>query len=258
RLGEDIYNGTNLEVKAWQPLTNVLDKISSMGIKTIRAIDTSADKRAITAIWNPEKHYYEKATKKSRYGLPPDETPALTERLQALATQVEAALPSILALTNQLSTFLSNGVQLTSNFNVVAENARPMITNLNVITANLRNPTGSLGEWLIPTNINQQLDTTLRIAQGTLVTVDTNLVTLNRSLDNLGNITSNLNNQVQANSNILSNISQTVVHSDQFIQGLKRFWLFRHLFKTKTKTKAQPARSAQPVQPLSSPREQTR
>ncbi|MDB6066313.1 MAG: Mce related protein, partial [Pedosphaera sp.] len=42
RLGEDIYNGTNLEVKAWQPLTNVLDKISSMGIKTIRAIDTSA------------------------------------------------------------------------------------------------------------------------------------------------------------------------------------------------------------------------
>jgi len=39
--------------------------------------------------------YYETPTKKSRYGLPPDETPALTARLQAVASQVEAALPSI-------------------------------------------------------------------------------------------------------------------------------------------------------------------
>jgi hypothetical protein len=162
---------------------------------------------------------------------------------------VESALPNILALTNQLATVLSNSTSLTSNLNVVAVNARPMITNLSVITENLRNPTGSLGEWLIPTNINQQLDTTMRTAQGTLVTLDTNLVTLNRTLDNLGNITSNLNNQVQANSNILSNISQTVVHSDEFIQGLKRFWLFRHLFSSKNSSKNPPARKNLPAQP---------
>jgi hypothetical protein len=62
--------------------------------------------------------------------------------------------------------------------------------------------------------------------------LNTNLVTLNLTLVNLANITSNLNNQVQANTNILSNVSGVVVHSDEFIQGLKRFWLFKHLFKT--------------------------
>ena len=153
--------------------------------------------------------------------------------------QIQAALPNFLQLTNQLSGVLSNATRLTENLNAVAENARPMITNLNVITTQLRNPKGSLGEWLIPTNINQQLGVTLQTADGTLATANTNLLTLNRTLDNLGNITSNLNNQVQANSNILANISDLVVHSDQFVQGLKRFWLFRHLFRT-SKTNAPP------------------
>jgi ABC-type transporter Mla subunit MlaD len=171
--------------------------------------------------------------------------------------QIEAALPNFLQLTNQLtgvlsnvSGVLSNANHLTVNLNTVAENARPMLTNLNVITTRLRDPNGSLGEWLIPTNINQKLDATLQSANGTLDTANTNLVTLNRTLDNLGNITSNLNNQVQANPDILANISGLVVHSDQFVQGLKRFWLFRHLFRTsKTNT---PAHHANP--PLLTPK----
>jgi ABC-type transporter Mla subunit MlaD len=189
---------------------------------------------------NNKPLYYTNLTRKSIYWLEPDEAPALTERAQQLVSKVEAALPGILALTNQIATVLSNSARLTSNLNEVAENIRPTITNLSVITGQLRNPEGSLGEWLIPTNLNQQLGTTLQNANGTLDNLNTNLITLNRSLDNLAGITSNLNNQVQANSNILSNISDAVVHSDQFVQGLKRFWLFRHLFKT-SKTNAPPA-----------------
>jgi len=189
---------------------------------------------------NNKPVFYTNLTRKSIYWLEPDEAPALTERAQQLVSKVEAALPGILALTNQIAAVLSNSTLLTSNLNDVAENIRPTITNLSLITAQLRNPEGSLGEWIIPTNLNQQLGTTLQNANGTLDNLNTNLITLNRSLDNLANITSNLNNQVQVNSNILSNVSDAVVHSDQFVQGLKRFWLFRHLFKT-PKTNAPPA-----------------
>lgn len=259
RLAEEIYLGTNREVKAWLPFTtNLFEKLTGLGITNeLRALDTSDKKKQLTIVWDEQKHYYEWFTNsqpnRNLYGLPPDEPPALTDRLQTMVGQIEAALPNFLQLTNQLSGVLSNATRLTENLNTVAENARPMLTNLNVITAQLRNPKGSLGEWLIPTNINQQLGVTLETADGTLANANTNLLSLNRALDNLGNITSNLNNQVQANSNILANISDLVVHSDQFVQGLKRFWLFRHLFRT-SKTNA-PPRHADP--PLLTPRQKS-
>ncbi len=237
RLAQNVYEGTNLAAKAWQPLsTSLLEKIAGLiGTNNIRAIDSSSEKHRLTAVWNETGRYYERFTKDSKpYYLSGNEPPALTERASALVAQIEKALPSFLNLTNELTVVLSNSARLTSNLNVVAEDARPVMTNLSMITAQLRDPHGSLGEWVIPTNLNQQLETTLRAANGTLTNVNTNLVALadgvGRSLDNLANITSNLNNQVQANSNILTHVSEIVVHSDQFVQGLKRFWLFRHQF----------------------------
>jgi hypothetical protein len=56
---------------------------------------------------------------------------------------------------------------------------------------------------------------------------------LSRSLDNLANLTSNLNSQVQVNTNILSEISRAVVDADDLVQGLKRHWLLRSAFRTK-------------------------
>jgi hypothetical protein len=77
-----------------------------------------------------------------------------------------------------------------------------------------------------------------------LVNADTNLNTLSdqvgMSLDNVADITSNLNVQVQANSNMLWGISKMVTDSDDFVQGLKRHWLLRSAFKTKH-TNAPPA-----------------
>jgi hypothetical protein len=179
--------------------------------------------------------YYTNLTKQPVYWLKPDETPTISDRAQQLVSEVEAALPNILALTNQISAVLSNSAILTSNLSLVAESARPAVSNLAVISAQLRDPHGSLGEWLIPANLNQQLSATLLNANVTLTNTDTNLAAvvenLSRSLDNLADITSNLNAQVQANSNMLGQISDIVVHTDQFVQGLKRHWLFRSAFK---------------------------
>ena len=66
-------------------------------------------------------------------------------------------------------------------------------------------------------------------------------------------ITSNLNMQVQANSNILATISQTITDADTLIQGLKRHWLLRSAFKDKG-TNAPPAKATSPSSRVTSPK----
>ena len=51
---------------------------------------------------------------------------------------------------------------------------------------------------------------------------------------------------MQANTNILGEISRTIVNADSFVQGLKRHWLLRSAFRTKD-TNAPPAGSAAPI-----------
>jgi ABC-type transporter Mla subunit MlaD len=161
--------------------------------------------------------------------------------LDIIAKQVEDALPHVLGLTNTLATLLANGSQAGSNLNTVFLSLQPVATNLAQITSQLREPDGSLGRWLVSTNFGRQLDTALTSANSTLTGIDTNLATLVEklavSLDNLSEITSNLNDQVQLNTNMLSSISDAVVHTDQLVQGLKRHWLLKSAFKEKTTNK---------------------
>jgi ABC-type transporter Mla subunit MlaD len=263
RLGEELYNGTNLVSAAWVKLTpELFKKAADLHVTNLWIIDTSVEKHSLTAMWNQYDHHYEpyekfKNGKLVEYELTQDEEPALTDRAQALLTQVEKALPNFLAITNRINAILSNSVNLTSNLNEVAMNVRPTVSNLSVITANLRDPKGSLGEWIIPTNINQKLDATLDTTHKTIGDADTNLVilaeSLTRSLNNLADITSNLNSQVQANSNMLKQISDIVVHTDEFVQGLKHHWLLRSAFKHKN-TNAPPE---QPPKVLRSPQDQS-
>jgi ABC-type transporter Mla subunit MlaD len=259
KLGEDIYDstGTNLAIKALSNLsTPVLEKASSLGRKQLRVMDgrKGEEKKWMTAIWVDHQGYYEPYTKGHKpYWLKSEESAAVTERLESLVGEVEKALPNILNLTNQLSAVLSNSASLTSNLNEVAISARPVANNLAAATAHLDRP-GSLGEWLLPTNINKQLEGTLTHAHGTLASADTNLTALaenlQRSLNNLANLTSNLNSQVQANTNIVGQLSQTIVHADDLVQGLKRHWLLRSAFKTK----ATNAPASKPAKPLGSPK----
>lgn len=236
----------------------------------------------VTGVWDDKEGKHLPVAKKPKgYSLLAEESPALGDRLEKVANVVDKALPNILNLTNQVAAVLSNSTHATSNLNTLLARAQPIITNIADITGRLRDPRGSLGEWLIPTNLNTQLEhsllsagstftnanqtlggldrtlagvrATLTNADGALIGVrntvantDTNvtllLSNLNLSLESLAGITSNLNSQVQANTNILSAISDAVIHADELMQGLKRHWLLRSAFKDKTnKPPAAPA-----------------
>ncbi len=259
KLAEDIYDasGTNLTARAMWPLSNTnLSALEGLRLNRIRVLDCRDEqqKKTMTAVWNDYQGRYEPYGKTNKYWLKSEESAAVTERLEKLVGDVEKALPNILNLTNQVATVLSNSANLTSNLNAVAVSARPAVSNLAAITAQLDRP-GALGEWLLPTNLHRQLESTLGNADATLANADTNLTALvenlGRSLDNLASVTSNLNSQVQANTNMLSAISQTVIHADEFVQGLKRHWLLRSAFKSKS-TNAPPAT---PPTQLRSPKE---
>jgi ABC-type transporter Mla subunit MlaD len=212
---------------------------------------------------------------KTLYYLYADDPPAVTERLEQLVRQGQAALPNILNLTNHLTDVLTNANRLMLDLDTIARDARPAIRDLTNITANLTNPQGSLGDWLIPTNLNRQLlltlgntretlrsfQDTLTNANGTLTNADAliqhtdeGLISLVNSLtvtlQEISGMTSNLNAQVQANTNILTEISSAVVHADELMQGLKKHWLLKSAFKTNAPP-AQP--SAKPPAPRRKP-----
>ena len=194
--------------------------------------------------------FYKSLAEAKPYWIEPLESPALTERLETVVNTLESAMPNILNLTNQIAAVLDNTAKATEKMDEVLTAAQPLVTNLNFITGNIRDPKGSLGEWIIPTNLNAQLERTLKTADATLASTDTNLTTvvsnLNRTLENLANVTSNLNAQVQANTNILSSVSEAVVHSDELVQGLKQHWLLRSAFKKKDDKKEPPKKLDSP------------
>jgi MlaD protein len=261
-LAQTAYDatGTNLIGDAKWPLTNVT-AMAAAGYTNLWVMDLSHKRKFMTGIWNNSQAHYDPYTTDSKpYELPSMESASITERLDKLVAQVEQALPHILGLTNELNRVLANSTVLTSNLNAAVVRAQPAVSNLAVITAQLDRP-GGLGEWLLTTNLHRQLETTLDAAgttlgtaNTTLQTADTNLAvlaeSLGRSLENLANLTSNLNAQVQANTNVLSQISRAIVDADDFVQGLKRHWLFRSAFRTK-RTNASPAA---PPAPLQSPK----
>jgi hypothetical protein len=239
-------------------LTNAFAAIQAAGLTNVEIMvrDPKDVHKLMTGIWNEKTHRFDRYDPDAAkpFFLPSRETPAVQDQVQALVAQVQHALPGIFNLTNQLSAMLANSTILTSNLNAVALDARPAVSNLAAVTAHLDRP-GALGEWLLPTNLNHQLEGTVSNANAAVVSANTNLnllvVELSRSLDNLASITSNLNQQVEVNSNMLSAISSTVVHADEFVQGLKRHWLFRSAFKSKAPKTA----PAPPPQPLQSPKE---
>jgi ABC-type transporter Mla subunit MlaD len=186
------------------------------------------------------------------YWIPALDTPALEDRLNAVANEVEVAMPHILGLTNQLAAVLSNANQTVNRLNAALAEADPILTNLNVVTGNLRDPNGSLGNWLIPTNLAGQLHETLQSATAALKSAHTTLddsdtnvtmlaTDLDKTLQHLSDLTSNLAWQVQMNTNLITDISTTIEHTDGLVQGLKREWFLRGAFKAKKVKHTDPA-----------------
>lgn len=197
-------------------------------------------------VLNEQTAEYEPEEKSSGFWILATESPAAMERLEMIANRAQEALPGILDMTNRVNLVLSNIATVTAEAQVLLSAALPTMTNIQVITSNLREPKGSLGEWALPTNLHTQLLQTLASANITLTNAsqmiantDTNVLTLVTNLDqtliNLANITSNLNQQVQGNTNLIRSISDLITNADDMVQGLKRHWFLRSAFKNKDK-----------------------
>ena len=241
RLAENILDAnSNVVVRAYTSFTN-LAHIAEFKPDALLAFHLVGKPRHIAAIWDEASQRYQKYNSRNEnstnaYELPAFEAPAISDQIQAMVSQVQQALPNVLALTNKLAAVLDNAADATSNLNVAIAAAHPLVTNFAALSGDLRGA-GALGAWVLGTNATFQLDGALTNANMLLANVDTNLDALTEqiglTLNNLADITSNLNVQVQANSNLLGGISKTVMDSDSFIQGLKHHWLLRSAFKTK-------------------------
>ncbi len=276
----DLLGGRYLEILpgGWNGYTN-LDGSK----KNLRAAYEIKGK-LITAKWEDQSAAYTNwGIGSTPYYIVADESLALTKRAEKLVTQIETALPNILGLTNQVSALLAASTRtlttldaraaelqpVVSNANFLVASFHPVSSNIHRISANLTNPAGSLGTWLLPTNLSTSAEQTLlsvratlaearttfsnanstlidtrrlmQTADGTLAHADTNLTTLalnlDRSLTHLANLTSNLNAQVAANTNMLTEISSVIAHTDGLVQGLKNHWLMRSAFKEKPPAK---------------------
>jgi len=247
QLAQDVFGAdSNLVFGAYTMLDETnLQILAGMNLvsNTLFAYNNTVNRKHIVASWDGRYHHY-------KIFSPGDDTawiravesPPVSDQLQAMVLQIQQALPGVLALTNKIAAVLDNTADATSNLNVTVVEARPVLTNFAVLSSQLREP-GGLGVWMLGTNGAQQ---TVSVVAG----VDTNLLLLSVTLDHLADITSNLNAQVQANTNMLGAVSKTVSDADDFVQGLKRHWLFRSAFKKENKadTNAPASNSLSPRQ----------
>ena len=244
-LALDSLDPTGADKRVLEPLDRAkLKRLLDAGVSRVRLADRTRSLPRVTMVWNFRSNLYEPYLPSTKpYWLPPDESQALTERLDGLINQADQAIAGYLPLV------MSNTVQLTANASFALAQTQPLLTNLSLITANLTNTSGSLGEWLIPAPMQAQLLTTLTNADGTLTNASsalseasammaaassnlTVLVTqLEPPLQSLSSIISNLNNQVQANTNFVATVSDLLIHTDELIQGFKRHWFLRGAFK---------------------------
>jgi len=218
---------------------DLLQRLAALNLDSIQIINKNGEVNPPKWIWDEDSGKYKPiATGNKGYWLRVNESPALTERLERVINTVEAALPDCLGLTNKLARVLTNAAAILTHADDLLVTAKPVVTNFAAISANLNNPKGALGEWLLPTNVNAQLQNTLGTANSAIGSVQTNLNLLSSnilvSLDNVANLTSNLHAQVQANGLILSELSDFVIHADDLVQGLKRNWLLRSSFRQGT------------------------
>jgi hypothetical protein len=259
QLSQYVFSGETNEVfKPYQPYDGLspatLKVLAGLNLESnaVYAYNNKINRKRIVAVWRKELNRYDfyDPKKSPLVELPAAESVPVAERLDKIIGQVEVALPNMLAITNKLFAVLDNAANATSNLNVTLAAAQPMVTNFAGISAQLHEP-GGLALWALGTNSNAQLAGVLTNVNVLLAGVNTNLNTLTdgigATLENVANLTSNLNVQVQSNSNLLGGISKTVTDADDFVQGLKRHWLLRSAFKTKdTNSPAAPERLKSP------------
>jgi ABC-type transporter Mla subunit MlaD len=191
------------------------------------------------------------------YLLVAEEPPEIAAQMDAIIQKAQDAMPFILALTNSLTVIMANTAQATDRLNGLLVKAEPVVTNLSLISANLKNPKGALGEWLIPTNLHVELDQALVAANQALASANSTVTNVNFQLtevatsldvaiDSLAQITGNLRQQVDQNTNVVTEVSRLIINTDNLVQGIKRHWLMRSAFRSDPKS----SESTKPTAPL--------
>jgi ABC-type transporter Mla subunit MlaD len=254
-------DATNQLTEPLQPLDPAaLNQLAAVGVARLKIVHRTTNSKKVTAVWNFISGRYEPYAPKGKpYWLPPDESPALTERLDDLLQHARAGLPGLLLLTNHLAAVLTNTARLTAHADDLLLQTRPLLTNLNALTAALTNGEGALGRWLLSPELYAQTLTTLTNTSATLTNASAMLLTANTNfaaligqlqqpLQNLSTIISNLNLQVHANTNFVTTLHDLLADTDSLIEGLKRHWLFRGAFKP-TATNTPPAKPPRPPTP---------
>jgi ABC-type transporter Mla subunit MlaD len=216
-LGQEIYSTNGLVLNAYAPLTaSNFNAIAELGIENIRIIDKAKPTKKPAGMWDDKAGMYKPVQPENKgYWLQVEESQALSERLERLVNTVENALPDFLGLTNKLAGVLTNAAAIVTHADDLLVTAKPVLTNI-----------GTRLEAVLSSS-----DKTIITAQTNINVVVSNLLV---TLENVGNLTSNLNAQVQANGFILRQISDLIVHSDEAVQGLKRHWLLKGAFGPST------------------------
>jgi len=218
-------------------------KGGTSGLTNLHATFKAEGKRLVAA-WSRETLEFTNWHGSGPYWLPVVEPPELSSQLDQTVAMLKVSLTNILQLTNALTKTLTNAAEATENLNDLLREAKPLVRNVTQITENLKEPRGSLGEWVIPVAMNYQLTSLLTNANftvgnvnSTVTNANTNLVTVfanvNDALAHLAGITSNLHAQVERNNNMVTSITRLIVDTDDMVQGLKRHWLLRSAFKDK-------------------------
>ena len=151
----------------------------------------------ISEMWVDQRGAYTNfAAHAKPYYLAADESLALTRRAEQLVAQAEAALPNILSLTNRVAALLATSTHALSNLDTRIAEIKPIVSNANYlvaslhpisanaqrITANLTHPAGSLGTWLLPTNLNTGAEQTLATVRATLTDARNTITNANAAL----------------------------------------------------------------------------
>jgi ABC-type transporter Mla subunit MlaD len=231
RVNSNLLGGRKLEILP-----------GSSGLPTVKP-DTDAPVSVLVSNKTRCNQYLPVAEVTNGVYVAAQEDVAIADQANKLIAQINQALPGVVGMTNQVNATLANVVQITSNVNHVLLQTQPILTNVHVITANLRDPNGSLGQWLIPTNLNTRLDATLATVNTTLGSATSTIHNLNCQLtrttthvndvlNNVTAITSNINQHLQSNDNLIGNVNDMLLETTDMLRGLKRHWLLKSAFPT--------------------------